>query len=53
MTPHSLKHPKNCNATNVVSFLLKNGADDRDIIDQTPLIVASQHGCKDIVKSGF
>jgi ankyrin repeat protein len=47
-----LKASQNCNATNVVSFLLKNGADidDRDLIDQTPLIVASQHGCKDIVE---
>jgi ankyrin repeat protein len=47
-----LKASQNCNATNVVSFLLENGADvdDRDLIDQTPLIIASQHGCKDIVE---
>ena len=47
-----LKASRNCDATNVVSFLLENGADvdDRDLIDQTPLIVASQHGCKNIVE---
>lgn len=47
-----LKASRNCNATHVVSFLLENGAnvDDRDLIDQTPLIVASQHGCKAIVE---
>jgi uncharacterized protein len=47
-----LKASANCNATQVVSFLLENGAnvDDRDLIDQTPLIVASQHGCKAIVE---
>jgi ankyrin repeat protein len=47
-----LKASQNCDATQVVSFLLENGAnvDDRDLIDQTPLIVASQHGCKAIVE---
>ena len=47
-----LKASQNCNAIQVVSFLLENGAnvDDRDLIDQTPLIVASQHGCKAIVE---
>ena len=47
-----LKASQNCDATHVVSFLLVNGAnvDDRDMIDQTPLIVASQHGCKAIVE---
>ena len=47
-----LKASQNCDAINMVSFLLENGADvdDRDLIDQTPLIVASQHGCKNIVE---
>jgi ankyrin repeat protein len=47
-----LKASQNCDETHVVSFLLENGAnvDDRDLIDQTPLIVASQHGCKAIVE---
>lgn len=47
-----LKASHNCDATDVVSFLLENGADvdDSDLIDQTPLIVASQHGCKNIVE---
>ena len=47
-----LKASRNCHAINVVSFLLNNGAsvNDRDLIDQTPLIVASQHGCKVIVE---
>lgn len=46
-----LKASRNPNATHVVSFLLENGAstNDRDLIDQTPLIVASQHGCREIV----
>jgi ankyrin repeat protein len=49
-----MKACRNCNAINVVSFLLENGANIndkkyRDLIDQTPLIIASQNGCKDIV----
>ena len=46
-----MKACRNCNAINVVSFLLENGANinDRDAINQTPLIIASQNGCKDIV----
>ena len=50
-----MKACRKCNAINVVSFLLENGAnindkEYRDTIDQTPLIIASQHGCTDIVK---
>jgi ankyrin repeat protein len=47
-----LKASQNCDAIDVVFFLLENGANinDRDLIDQTPLIVASQHGCKSIVE---
>ena len=46
-----MKACRNCNAIDVVSFLLEKGANinDRDTIDQTPLIIASQNGCKDIV----
>jgi ankyrin repeat protein len=46
-----LKACRNCNAMDVVAFLLEKGAyiNDRDTIDQTPLIIASQNGCKDIV----
>ena len=46
-----MKACRNCNAINVVSFLLENGANinDKDTINQTPLIIASQNGCKDIV----
>lgn len=37
---------------NVVSLLLKRGAsvDARDMIDQTPLIIAAQHGCRETVE---
>jgi ankyrin repeat protein len=50
-----LKACRNCNNTNVVAFLLENGAEIndkkyRDSIDQTPLIIAAQAGCKDIVE---
>jgi ankyrin repeat protein len=47
-----MKACRDCNAVNVVAFLLENGANinDRDIIDQTPLIIAAFNGCKDIVK---
>jgi len=50
-----MKAVRNCNATDVVSFLLKKGAnindeEYRDTINQTPIIVAAQHGCGDIVK---
>jgi ankyrin repeat protein len=47
-----MKACRDCNSTNVVAFLLENGANinDRDTIDQTPLIIAAQNGCKDIVK---
>jgi len=50
-----MKASRQCNGSKVVAFLLKNGAnindkDVRDTIDQTPLIVAAQGGCKDIVK---
>lgn len=46
-----MKACRNCNAINVVSFLLENGANinEKDAIDQTPLIIASQNGCRDIV----
>lgn len=50
-----MKASRRCNGNKVVSFLLKNGAnindkDVRDEIDQTPLIVAADSGCKDIVE---
>jgi ankyrin repeat protein len=50
-----LKACRNCNNANVVAFLLENGAEIndkkyRDSIDQTPLIIAAQTGCKDIVE---
>ena len=50
-----MKAARNCNATDVVSFLLSKGAnfndpEYRDTINQTPIIVAAQHGCGDIVK---
>jgi|LakMenEpi03Aug12_release.lakeMendotaPanAssembly.Ray.scaffolds.fasta_scaffold505018_2 ankyrin repeat protein len=47
-----MKACRDCNAVNVVAFLLENGANinDRDTIDQTPLIIAAFNGCKDIVK---
>ena len=50
-----MKACRNCNATNVVSFLLQNGANIndkpyRDLIDQTPLIIAAFNGCTDIVR---
>jgi len=50
-----MKAVRNCNATDVVSFLLKKGAnindpEYRDTINQTPIIVAAQHGCVDIIR---
>jgi ankyrin repeat protein len=50
-----LKACRNCNNTNIVAFLLENGAEIndkkyRDSIGQTPLIIAAQAGCKDIVE---
>ena len=50
-----MKAARNCNATDVVSFLLEKGANFndqqyRDTINQTPIIVAAQHGCANIVK---
>jgi uncharacterized protein len=50
-----MKAARNCNATEVVSFLLSKGANFndeqyRDTINQTPIIVAAQHGCIDIVR---
>jgi serine/threonine-protein phosphatase 6 regulatory ankyrin repeat subunit B len=50
-----MKAARNCNATDVVSFLLSKGANFndeqyRDTINQTPIIVAAQHGCIDIVR---
>ena len=46
-----MKACRDCNAVNVVAFLLENGANInvRDTIDQTPIIIASQNGCTDIV----
>jgi len=49
-----MKACRNCNATDVVSFLLEKGAnindkEYRDLIDQTPLIIAAFNGCTDIV----
>ena len=50
-----MKAARNCHATDVVSFLLEKGAnindqEYRDTINQTPIIVAAQHGCTDIVR---
>ena len=50
-----MKAARNCHATDVVSFLLEKGAnindqEYRDMINQTPIIVAAQHGCRDIVR---
>ena len=47
-----LKACRNCNAERILHFLLENGAniEDRDSINQTPLIIASQHGCDQLVK---
>ncbi len=50
-----LKACRDCKAINVVAFLLKSGAnindrEYRDLIDQTPLIIAAFNGCTDIVR---
>ena len=50
-----MKASRRCDGSNVVAFLLEKGAnindtEIRDTIDQTPIIVAAQGGCKDIVE---
>jgi ankyrin repeat protein len=47
-----LKACRNCNAASILAFLLEKGAniEDTDSIEQTPLIIATQHGCEDLVK---
>ena len=50
-----MKACRNCNAADVVSFLLENGAnikdkEYRDLINQTPIIIAAFNGCTDIVR---
>lgn len=50
-----MKACRNCNAADVVSFLLENSANIndkkyRDLIDQTPIIIAAFNGCTDIVR---
>ena len=50
-----MKASRRCNGSNIVAFLLENGAnindkEVRDTIDQIPLIVAADGGCKDIVE---
>jgi hypothetical protein len=47
-----LKACRVCNAQEIVHFLLEKGAgiEDLDSIRQTPLIIASQHKCKNLVK---
>jgi ankyrin repeat protein len=50
-----MKACRDCNGKDVVAFLLENGAnindkEYRDLIDQTPLIIAAFNGCTDIVK---
>ena len=50
-----MKACRNCNGKDVVAFLLDNGAnindkEYRDLIDQTPLIIAAFNGCTDIVR---
>lgn len=47
-----LKACRNCNAAPILAFLLEKGAniEDTDSIEQTPLIIATQHGCEELVK---
>jgi ankyrin repeat protein len=47
-----LKASRNCNSHNVITFLIDSGANvnDKDQIGQTPLIAATQHGCKKLVE---
>lgn len=47
-----LGNARHCNSIEILNFLLENGADveDLDVINQTPLIIASQNGCADLVK---
>jgi len=47
-----LKASRNCDADKEITFLIENGANinDKDQIGQTPLIVATQNGCKKIVE---
>jgi ankyrin repeat protein len=50
-----MKACRNCNADDVVLFLLENGANIKDkeymdLINQTPLIIAAFNGCTDIVR---
>ena len=50
-----MKACRDCHAVKVVAFLLENGAnikdkEYRDLIDQTPLIIAAFNGCTDIVR---
>jgi ankyrin repeat protein len=47
-----LKASRNCNNADTITFLIESGANvnDKDQINQTPLIVATQHGCKKIVE---
>jgi ankyrin repeat protein len=50
-----MKACRNCNGKDVVAFLLENGAnindkEYRDLIDQSPLIIAAFNGCTDIVR---
>jgi ankyrin repeat protein len=50
-----MKACRDCNAVDVVEFLLEKGANIndkkfRDQIDQTPLIIAAFNGCTDIVR---
>ena len=47
-----LKACRNCNAAPILAFLLEKGAnvEDTDSIEQSPLIIATQHGCEDLVK---
>lgn len=47
-----LRNARHCDSTQILEFLLENGAnvEDLDVINQTPLIIASQNGCTDLVK---
>lgn len=50
-----MKASRRCDGSHVVAFLLEKGAnindtEIRDTIDQTPIIVAAQGGCTEIVK---
>lgn len=46
-----LRNARHCDATQILEFLLEKGGnvEDLDVIRQTPLIIASQNGCANLV----